>query len=352
MRWYNKAMITRFRSAFLVGVLLFSLLVQPAAAASLYMDPAFSSVGSGDAITVSVRLDTDEQSEECINAVDAVIKYSDNIMPVDVSIGESIFSIWVEQPKIDTQNKTITFAGGIPNGYCGRIPGDPRLTNTLVKMVFRAPGLSIGQGSSATNTAKIEFAPETTAYENDGFGTKAILAMYGAAIDVSKFPSAELKDPWRDAVVTDNIPPEKFSIAVQKDELAFGGEYFIAFNTTDKQTGIDRYEIMEEPSSQLAAFDWGRADAPWKEARSPYILKDQSLNSVIRVKAIDKAGNEYIATLVPEEGMRGISMAQYIMWGVVIVLVLGLAAIGVYGYRVYKRHKKQKAEADPDLESK
>jgi hypothetical protein len=332
-------MLTRYVLAVFSWILICAMQVPFLHAASLYMDPAFSSVGSGDAIAVSVRLDTDEQAEECINAVDAVIKYSENLMPVDVSVGESIFSMWVEQPKIDTQNKTITFAGGVPNGYCGRIPGDPRLTNTLVKMIFRAPGLAIGQGGTASSTGKIEFTPETTAYENDGFGTKAFLALYGASVDISKNPSAELKDPWRDAVVTDNIPPEEFSITVQKDEVAFGGEYFIVFNTTDKQTGIDRYEIIEEPSSQLASFDWGRADAPWREARSPYILKDQSLNSVIRVKAIDKAGNEYIATLIPDENLRTTSLFEYVLWGVGAMIALLLLAGGFYGYRLYRKRR-------------
>jgi hypothetical protein len=218
-------------------------------------------------------------------------------------------------------------------------------------MVFRAPGLSIGQGAAATNTAKIEFSPETTAYENDGFGTKAVLAMYGASIDVSKTPSTELRDPWRDAVITDTIPPEKFSISVQKDDVAFNGDFFVAFNTTDKQTGIDHYEIMEEPSSQIAAFDWGRADAPWKEARSPYILKDQSLNSIIRVKAIDKAGNEYIATLVPDETMRAVSTTQYISWGVAALLLVGLIGLCLLAFKTYRKRKKEKDIVELNLEN-
>jgi hypothetical protein len=64
-----------------------------AQSASLYMDPAFSSIGRGDAIAVSVRLDTDEANDECINAVNAVIKYSENVIPADVSIGDSILRL-------------------------------------------------------------------------------------------------------------------------------------------------------------------------------------------------------------------------------------------------------------------
>jgi hypothetical protein len=317
-------------------------------AASLYMDPPFSSVGRGDAVTVSVRLDTDEANEECVNAVDAVIKYSENVIPTDVSIGDSIFSMWVEQPKIDTANKTITFAGGIPNGYCGRIAGDPRLTNTLVQLIFRSPGFSIGQNVQSTSTAKVEFGPETTAYLNDGLGTKAELALFGASIDLSKNAGAVLQDPWREAVVTDDIAPEPFSITLHKDDFAFNNKYFIAFNTSDKQTGIDQYQVMEEPSTKFWSFEWGRADAPWIVTRSPYVLEDQSLNSTIRVKAIDKAGNEHIATLVPDSEMRSIPATAIILYAAVGLVALILIALVTVATRSFIRKHKIKRSALTD----
>lgn len=339
-------MFTMSRSL-LVGFFL-SIFLIPADtfAASLYIDPAFTTLSRGDSITLAVRLDTDEEAEECINAVDGVITYSENITPVDVSMGDSIFSIWVEQPVINKENRTITFAGGIPNGYCGRIPGDPRLTNTLVKMIFRSPGFSIG-GTSGSTTATVAFEPQTTAYINDGLGTKAELAMYGTNIDLSDTAGPSLQDPWRDAVVTDTIAPEEFSIALEKGETAFQGKYYIVFNTTDKQTGIDHYEVIEEPISNKWTFDWGRADAPWVPTRSPYILDDQSLNSVIRVKAVDKAGNEYIATLVPEESLRGISTNNIIIWaGFGLLALLSLAIIATFVRVFLKRRKEKIAETE------
>lgn len=331
--------------ALLVSVFFFGGVLH-AQAASLYIDPAFGSLSRGDAVTLSVRLDTDEANEECVNAVDGVITYSENITPVDVSMGDSIFSIWVEQPVINKENRTITFAGGIPNGYCGRIPGDPRLTNTLVKLIFRSPGFSIG-GTTGSSTATVAFAPETTAYLNDGFGTKADLAMYGTSLDLSDRAGATLQDPWREAVVTDTLPPEEFSIALEKGETAFQGKYYIVFNTTDKQTGIDQYQVIEEPISSKWSFNWGRADAPWVTTRSPYILDDQSLNSVIRVKAIDKAGNEYIATLVPDESVRHLSTQDIIAYaGLGLLLLLLLGIIGTVIRSIIKRRKEKQQAAN------
>jgi hypothetical protein len=316
-----------------------------AEAASLYIDPAFAGISRGDAIDLSVRLDVDEENEECINAVDGVIQYSENIVPVDISIGDSIFSMWVEQPTIDKENHTITFAGGIPNGYCGRIPGDPRLTNTLVKLIFRSPGFSIG-GGSGTSTATVEFTSETTAYLNDGFGTKAPLALFGSQIDLSRTAGATLKDPWREAVVSDSIPPAEFSIALEKIPAEYG-KYSIIFNTTDKQTGIDHYEVIEEPLSKFMAFEWGRANAPWIVARSPYELRDQSLNSTIRVRAVDKAGNEYIATLLPNKEIRTIPTRVIIIgaaFGLIALLLLLIVITAILSRKRRKTKMKQKTE--------
>lgn len=339
----------RRHSLLLVFVLAFSLVAAQLQAASLYMDPAFSSLERGDALTVSVRLDTNEAEDECVNAVDAVITYSDNIVPVDTSTGDSIFSMWVEQPKIDTEKRTITFAGGIPNGYCGRVQGDPRLTNTLAKLIFRSPGFVVGQNNPGTTTAKIEFAPESSAYLNDGLGTKADLALFGASVDLSQKPATAIDDAWREAVGDDEIPPEPFSIIVHKDDYAFSGKYFISFNTSDKQTGIDQYQVMEEPLTKFWSFEWGRADAPWVTTRSPYVLEDQSLNSTIRVKAIDKAGNEYIATLIPEEGMRTLGLSSIIVIAGLALVGLLVIAITIVGVRSWYKKRKARLAQDTDV---
>ncbi|MEK7462635.1 MAG: hypothetical protein AAB618_03600 [Patescibacteria group bacterium] len=311
-----------------------------AQAASLYIDPAFPNLQMGDAVTLSVRIDTNEAEEECINAVDGVISYSENLLPVDVSVGDSIFSVWVEQPKIDKEKRTITFAGGLPNGYCGRVPGDPRLTNTIAKLIFRSPGFTIG-GDTGTSTGKVEFLPETAAYLNDGFGTKAELALFGSSIELGNKPGATLKDPWREAVITDTIPPEKFSLQLIRlpDER---GKYHVIFNTTDKQTGIDQYQIMEEPVTDRFAFNWGRGDAPWVTTRSPHPLSDQSLNSTIYVKAIDKAGNEYIAKLVPEQNMSSTPLQNIVLYGVLgFFLLVVLVALALIGRIIIKRRREK-----------
>jgi hypothetical protein len=309
-------------------------------AAMLYMDPASTTLKRGDTIVVSVRLDADE--EECINVVDGVITYTENIQPVDISRGNSIFSLWVEEPIINKENRTITFAGGIPNGYCGRIPGDPRLTNNVIDLLFQSPGLQIGQSESG-NQASIDFAAETMVLLNDGFGTQVQPNLFGAKIDLTREAGSEVLNPWRDAISADTLPPEKFSISLEKTTNAYSNNYFIVFNTTDKQSGIDHYEVIEEPLDSKNIFSWGAETAPWVTARSPYVLEDQSLNSTIRVKALDKAGNEYIATLIPDASLQTVSKESMIEVAVVSAVGFALFAVLATVAFILYRNKRKKA---------
>lgn len=311
-------------------------------AATLYMDPNTIDIERGDTIKVSIRLDTDE--DECVNVVDATINYSDQVKLVDVSRGASILSMWVEDPKIDDANKTLTFAGGIPNGYCGRIAGDPRLTNVVADLIFQSPGFVIGAEENATAT--VSFAPETQVLLNDGFGTRAETNLFGASMVLHKNKGG-VRDDWGEVVDNDFLPPERFSISLERSDNAFQNKYFITFNTTDKQSGIDHYEVIEEPLSELGMFNWGREDAPWVTAVSPYKLKDQTLNSTIRVRAIDKAGNEYIATLIPEDSQRTMSSEVKVLVAVVATVLFAFIFSGaLYAFLRYRKKRKQEREEE------
>jgi hypothetical protein len=203
------------------------------------------------------------------------------------------------------------------------------LTNTIAQIIFRAPGLTVGGGDSS-NIARVEFVPETRVLLNDGFGTEANLQTLGAEITLNQTVGSEIVDDWRNTINDDSLPPEEFTISLEKDQFAFEGKHYISFNTTDKQSGISHYEVLEEKPREAKLFSFGAANAPWIEARSPYILKDQSLGSIIRVKAVDKAGNEYIATLQPSEQARG--QYNYLVW-IGIGLITLLIIIGWFYWR-------------------
>lgn len=322
-----------------------------ASAASLYFEPNKMDLYPGDTRTVAVRIDTEEG--ECINVIDGVLTYDDAILPVDISLGESILPVWVEQPRINADSRTVTFAGGIPNGYCGRIEGDPRLTNVVLELVVQYPGFPDGiENEDGTFETAVAFGKETSVYLNDGSGNRTQLVTHDGMFTLHAQNSGEIVNEWTDRVDSDFIAPNSFSISLESDPSIFADKHFIVFNTSDKQSGIDHYEVMEEPLEEFRLFEWGGVDAKWIEARSPYRLKDQSLNSTIRVKAIDKAGNEYMAVLVPEEGLRGLSSRErgaFILGTLGVLILLGLiVSFGIFWFRSRELNAFGAAEAEND----
>lgn len=340
-----------------VGLILFVVtgLFQATEAALLYIDPGVTTLQRGDAVTLSVRLNVDESSGECVNAIDGIITYDEKIQPVDVSVGQSIFSLWIEAPVINRDTRTITFAAGIPNGYCGRVAGDPSITNVVADLVFRSPSMVVGRSESdtSTNEALVEFDPQTRVLSNDGLGSVADLETIGARILLDRAPSQAQTDDWRQAISDDTIPPEQFSITLVQDDQIHGERYYIVFNTTDKQTGIAEYQVMEEPLEAMGTFAWGRADAPWiaPNGINYHVLEDQTLNSIIRVRAIDKAGNEYIATLIPDEALRKMSIQSETFYFFVALLAFLITVILATVIWFLRRKKRAKSTSSAGIDN-
>jgi len=156
---------------------------------------------------------------------------------------------------------------------------------------------------------------------HDGLGTKASLITEGALLSIlsgiPEFPRQE----WQELLKGDTIIPESFLIILEQNPVVFEGKYFITFSTTDKQTGIAHYEVQE-------------GEKEWKRADSPYLLEDQGLSGTIRVKVIDKAGNEYVAEYVP--AVEKIKPLFY--WIISLIILVGAGLI-------WLRKKKQRKDS-------
>jgi len=267
-------------------------------AAKLYFEPSTGEYHPRDTFIEEIKIDTEG---ECINALEVNITFSNDILEaVDFSQGESILTLWVKTPTINQKEGLISFIGGIPGEYCGRIAGDPGPSNILGKIVFKIPGLIVRE--TKDNFAEIKFLDTSQVILSDKLGTKAKLTTRGAIFKILSEPG-KLKDEWQEEIKKDNIPPEPFEIEINQDPLVFEGKYFIIFSTRDKQTGIDYFEVKE-----------GKKD--WEKAESPYLLEDQRLKSIIKVKAVDKARNERIAEYIPP-----IVKKPFPYWIIILILV-------------------------------
>ena len=305
-------------SLFALSISLFGLFPLVASAATIYLDPASGTFGPGDTFIETIRVDNDG---DCINAANVSLTYpKETLRAVDFSRGDSIFSLWAIEPRIDLSAGTVVFAGGIPGGYCGRIAGDAGQSNVLGKVIFTVI-------DAKAKEATIGFAPDTAVYLNDGAGTLAKLVTHGDTITTS--PTAQLsKNQWLSDVADDKTPPQPFTVQVESTVGVYEGRYYAVFSTTDKESGLDHYEIFE--------------NGQWGHVTSPHLLKNQSLLGVgdIQVRAIDKAGNIRLGQFSPESTPR----RQLSFRDILPFLIFGLIVLLV-GIKVYVDHRKARAVA-------
>lgn len=269
-----------------------------AAASLLYLEPAAGEYHQTDTFVVELRINTEG---ECINVVAAELSFpAETLKVIDFSKGDSILTLWVDEPEILQSAGKISFSGGIPAGFCGRVPGDPGESNLLAKLIFQVKEISFAQSS------EIKFLSTSQVLLNDGLGTPDELSFEKAVFSFLPGVTAAPKKEWQEELEKDKTSPEAFEIELGQEAAIFDGKYFITFYTSDKQTGIDYYEIKE-------------GDREWQKAVSPYLLEDQSLKGIIKVKAIDKAGNETIIEYIPLPAKKAF---PYWIIGLVLIVVI------------------------------
>ncbi len=225
-------------------------------AARLYFELDKKEIGITDFFSAKVFLDT---GFEAINAVDLNVGFSSETLKYkDFSDGNSLINFWIVRPQ--SNDTKINLAGIIANGYEGK-------NGLLGSLTFEA----IKDG-----TANIFFEDNSQIAKNNENGELANIVFSNLDFLISRTSNGIETD-----IKSDTILPESFKPEMSKKDGLFNGKYFLSFATSDKNSGIDHYEVKEGDSSFVIT-------------ESPYVLKNQRLNQEIQVKVIDKAGNERI----------------------------------------------------------
>jgi len=343
-------------------------------AATLYLLPQSQTIYQDDTFIVEVRLDTEGKE---INAVEADLKFpSDLIEIIDFSKGGSILTLWVKEPSIkQAKQEEISFIGGIPQGFngkgliskitfFGKRIGGAEVSFKIDSKVLLNDGkgtraeLSFLEGnyeviekpenlpiiSSSSHPDQNKWFKSNTFHVHwdliEGAEYSYLLSKDPLAEpdNVPDRPEGELiwigdmeypnledgiyyfslkqklpEEVWLESgsyrVMIDATRPEKFKPEIGKDPSIFEGKYFLSFSTTDKMSGIEYFEVKE-----------GKKD--FKITKSPYLLGDQNLRSKILVKAVDKAGNEKVAEIIPPHKVTWKEILSWIVALLVISLVV------------------------------
>jgi hypothetical protein len=261
-----------------------------AGAAKFFVAPPVLTVGQE--AEVILNIDTEKEN---INAVELKLIFSaEDFMIKSVNDGSSIISFWVEPPSFSNEKGEISLSGIITGGYQEKSGGLLKI-NLIPKQ--------IGEKSFILSQGKVLL--------NDGQGTEAKLnpGILNFQIIAAGTPAETGPLP-----ATDTEPPESFTPEISRHPDIFDNQWFLAFNTQDKNSGMAFYRIRETRQKILAPF------IRWQTVTSPYLLKDQQLRSFIYVQAIDRAGNARIAVVPPQQPLKWYE--NYLFWVIMIIILI------------------------------
>jgi len=277
----------------LIGAML--LLATPVFAADLYFSINAKDVRVDDIFVVEARI---ASPNELINVADGSVLFDREKLEIkEISTGGSVFGLWAQNPSFSNSAGTISFVGGTADGFQGDGPA--------LKAIVRA---------KEAGEARFSWTDDFSLFLADGKGTRVSPAFSPLAITIhGRSLEIQPKDEWKDFVEGDVISPEFVEAIISKDLRVFSGKYFVSFFAADKGSGVAYYEAKE------GEFDW-------KRSVSPYVLEDQTLQSEVRIKAVDAAGNETVTT--PEVSVaQEVPMVKYLFWILIGVMISAIIFI-------------------------
>ena len=263
-------------------------------AAQISFDAKTTQTQVGKNFEVILFVNTEQEN---LNAFEGKVTFPNALLDLkEIRDGNTIVNFWIEKPK--AQDNAIIFSGVTPGGFNGK-------SGLIFSAIFEA---------KKEGVAKFE-VKDARILRNDGIGSMVVLSMMPLEVVISKEARIEIPAIQK---IEDREQPELFVPEIARDESIFDGEWFIAFVTQDKVSGIDHYEIKESRQKILTFF------SRWRAAESPHVLKDQELRSYIFVKAVDKTGNERIVKLSPQNSLRWYE--NYENWIILIVIAVVFAS--------------------------
>jgi hypothetical protein len=263
-------------------------------AARVTFDAGGTRVGTGSVFPVEITVDATLP----VNAITLVIQLPSSVELVGVSDANSIVSMWVEKPALNTKHEVV-LSGLIPGGFASE---NGKIVTLHLQSATPGP-LALG------------IAPGTTAYLHSETGE--VDPVTAQTLNLTIAEGVENTPVG----VDDTLPPEKFvPVHVQVGE---GEEmqWAVGFGTQDKGSGVKDYFVAESGKNIKTDDSERLSSLSWRPSDSPAILEDQGLKSYVYVRAVDINGNERIAQLAP--GAKWYERPiGYILIGVLLIGVL------------------------------
>lgn len=237
-------------------------LPSPVSASSVYIDTTHSEFFVGDTILFSVRIDSENKNINAIEGEVLLDHAAGAVSLVGITTSGSVFPLWPGKPLPSERNTRVSFVGGSPGGLLSK---EATVFNIVLKL---------------QEAGQIALSPDhIEVYIHDGKGTKDEVSTKDLIIDVlPKKSDVKATDDWSAVMLGDTTAPEPFEVYLGQEGSVFDGKKFLSFNTTDTQSGISYYEVIEN-------------DLPPARSNGTYVLQEQHTPVTVRVIAYDSAGN-------------------------------------------------------------
>lgn len=377
------------RKTFFIAISLFLFMAAPfiSSASILFFLPQNEEHQESEIFIKTLYIDTEGQE---INTIASKINFNQDVLEVvDVITGDSAIKLWMGEPVISNKNGSIEFVGGIPNGYSGegvilkiifkaKKTGNSNLNISDIKVLLN--------NNKATEDETIFFDDNSSIIEKsddfikitspsrtdqDNWQRSNVLGLHWDLVDEAQYSYILSRDPlaepdeisdkpegeliwmgdmnykgleddiyyfhlkqklsdekWSPKVtiiaMIDTTNPEEFTLQI----IDIEGKKYLVFSAIDATSGIDHYEVSEIGLNWLGSVE-SKQEPEWKIAESPYLLEDQNLRSVVKIKAIDKAGNKRLSEIVLSSGPKFFT-EQIIFLTLVIIAIIVLMSLKLF----------------------
>lgn len=283
---------------------------QAAFAATFVLSPTLSTIGVGESFDVLVSIDGEGED---LNAVEGNLVYDPSVLRLEaIDTSQSALTLWVENPSVSTSQMAgdVSFSGITPGGFGSVLI--PRTDGIPQGMVFKARFVVLAVGDPALTMKN------ASALLNDGLGTATNVSVTQVGFTIRELPTGN----GAPSLIDDAVLPQDFTLQIVRDVQLLEGKWVVVFQTSDKESGIDHYEVQENGGA-------------WMSAVSPYVLKDQDGQTVVKVRAIDHAGN------VREVGIDTRSwIVQNGLWCILGAILLSVAIVVIARRVIWRNNKK------------
>jgi hypothetical protein len=278
-------------------------------AARIIVDAPAQAAQNGQPIVVGLFLDAEK---EAISGIAGNFSFPSELFEVeDISVQNSIVSLWVNQPAISQEKYLdgrthITFEGIFPGGYSGVRNPFRQGTQTGMILYLKLIPKQKGNGILALDDVTL-----------NAFDSNATKLPVDSVYKRITIPELQDELPGKRPVLKE-VDNKVIDITVSRDDSVNANAWYLIVSDVQQTSSIASIYVAETDNRNPLTV----GSIHWRAAKNPYILFYQDRNKYIHVKIVYTNNTYTIKTLQPVENSSRISKQSRILIGIAVMLLV------------------------------